>query len=261
MRHSTVPLFVATGLILLASTLARGQASEDQLRTTLETQRSGDTAAARAQVRIAQLAEQTAEALGEYRLTTQQLDRVKIYNDHLQRLVNDQEEEKTSIQRQLDDFERTEKGIIPFMQEMVDSLDQFIELDIPFNLDERTERVQRLRDSMDRADMTISEKYRQIMEAYGIETDFGRTMEAYSGKLDLGSGQEREVDFLRIGRLVLAYQTLDREETGYWNTNDRSWNKLPEEYRSYVQDGLKIARKQAAPNMLRLPVPAPEEAR
>ena len=69
---------------------------------------------------------------------------------------------------------------------------------------------------MSRADVTISEKYRRILEAYQVELDYGRTLEAYEGKL--GSGDDaRTVQFLRVGRVALLYQTLDGKETGYWD--------------------------------------------
>jgi hypothetical protein len=138
------------------------------------------------------------------------------------------------------------------MFEMIDDLAHFIELDMPFQLQERRGRVELLRDLMGRADVTVSEKYRQIMNAYQIEADFSRDTEAYDGRLG-----ERRVDFLRVGRVLLAYQTPDRAETGFWNKNTREW-EVANEYRNDVIEGLRIARMQAAPNLLRLPLPAPE---
>jgi hypothetical protein len=131
---------------------------------------------------------------------------------------------------------------------------------MPFVLGERKERIDRLRDNMDRADVTISEKYRQIMDAYQIEANFGRDVEAYTGPLQLGDGPERQVDFLRVGRMLLAYQTADGSETGFWNKISREWETLDDEYRRSINDGLRIARKQAAPQMLKLPIPAAEGA-
>jgi hypothetical protein len=206
---------------------------------------------ARSQTRIAQLADQTTELLGEYRVTCQRLDRIKIYNQNLQRLVADQDAEKQDIQRQLTSFTEVQQDIVPLMYEMIDDLNSFIELDMPFQLKERRDRVSLLRDLMDESEVTVSEKYRQIMNAYQIEADFGRTTEAYDGLLG-----DRKVDFLRVGRVLLAYQTPDRAETGFWNKNTREWQEA-NEFRNDVTEGLRIARKQAAPNLLRLPVPGP----
>ena len=70
-------------------------------------------------------------------------------------------------------------------------------------------------------------------------------------------GIARTVDFLRIGRLGLYYQTLDNEETGNWDKGDQQWEELEDEYRRSIRDGLRIARKQSPPTLLRLPVDAP----
>ncbi len=246
-----LPLLFLTGPVI---------ASDAALAASLETQTSSDRNSARSQVRVTQLADETMNLLGDYRVTVQTLDRLTIYNDHLQKLVNDQEEEKTSIQEQLDNFAVVEQEIVPLMMDMIDSLGQFIELDVPFLLDERRGRVDRLRDIMDQSEVTVSEKYRQIMDAYQIETTFGRDIEAYKGPLQI-DGVERQVDFFRVGRILLAYQTPDREQTGFWNKENSRWESLPDEYRNFVTQGLRIARKQAAPDLLRLPVSAPEVAR
>ena len=227
-------------------------AQERTLNTALSEQKSSVQDAARSQTRVAQLADQTTELLGDYRVTIQRLDRVRIYNENLESLVRDQEREKLDIQRQLTSFQEVQQEIIPLMFDMIDDLAQLIELDMPFQLRERRDRVQLLRDIMEQSDVTVSEKYRQIMNAYQIEADFGRTTEAYDGQLG-----DRKVDFLRVGRVLLAYQTPDREETGFWNKNTGEW-EVANEFRNDVVEGLRIARQQAAPNLLRLPLPAPE---
>jgi hypothetical protein len=232
--------------------LGHAVAQERTLNTALSEQKSSVQDAARSQARIAQLADQTTELLGEYRVTIQRLDRVRIYNENLQSLVNDQQAEKENIERQLTSFQEVQQEIIPLMYDMIDDLASFVELDMPFQLTERRNRVQMLRDIMEQSDVTVSEKYRQIMNAYQIEADFGRTTEAYDGQLG-----DRKVDFLRVGRILLAYQTPDRAETGFWNKNTREW-EVADDFRNDVVEGLRIARQQAAPNLLRLPVPAPE---
>lgn len=251
----TAGLIVAT--VLLLPSANRAQDVDSLIGTSMEVQVATDNAARRSQVRVSQLADETSELLADYRLTMQRLDRLKIYNDHLATLVADQETEMVTMQDQMENFEVVEQEIVPLMMNMIESLSQFIELDVPFLLDERRDRVERLRSVMDQSEVTVSEKYRQIMGAYQIETTFGRDIEAYQGRLDL-EGQERQVDFLRVGRILLAYQTPDRDITGFWNPQSGAFEQLPDDYRNSITQGLRIARKQAAPNLLRLPIPAPE---
>jgi hypothetical protein len=251
----TPPCRPGTRAILLLMTLllpGLASAQQDTLEAALAEQKSGVQEAGRSQARIAQLAEQTSELLGEYRVAAQRLDRVRIYNDNLEALVRDQQREQEDIDRQLASFQVVQQEIVPLMFEMIDDLERFIELDLPFQLEERRTRVRLLRDVMERSDVTVSEKYRQIMGAYQIEADFTRTTEAYDGMLG-----DRRVEFLRVGRVLLAYQTPDRAITGFWNKNTGEW-QIDDSYRNDVVEGLRVARKQAAPNLLRLPLSAPE---
>lgn len=234
-------------------------AQERVLRTAMQVKSAADTNSVRSQETIDSLANQTAELLGEYRLAVQTLERVRVYNSHLSRLVDDQESIKADIQEQIDGADEIEQGIIPLMARMIEDLGAVIELDLPFNLDERRTRVENMRSLMDDANVTISEKYRRIMEAYQIESDFSRNIEATTANLDI-KGDVREVNFFRLGRVVLAYQTLDRSDTGFYNKSTRNWEPLPDSYRKAITEGLRIARKQAAPNLLTVPVNAPENA-
>ena len=230
------------------------------LDDSLFVQRNSDLGSKDSQAVVSDLSDETQVLLGQYRLVLQQIDRLIAYNDYVERLIVDQEAQITDISKQLDQFALIERGIVPLMLDSIDTLDKFIDLDVPFLLEERKARVARLRTIMNLSDVTVSEKYRQIMDAYQIETTYGRDIEAYTGLLEIG-GVSRQVDFLRIGRTSLTYQTPDQEETGFWNKQDKQWEKLPNKYQNYVTHGLRVARKQVTPNLLELPIEAPGEGR
>jgi hypothetical protein len=142
------------------------------------------------------------------------------------------------------------------MDRMVQTLDQFVKADVPFLQEERANRVKSLVELMGRADVAISEKYRRILEAYQIELDYGRTLEAYQGNLGQGANA-KVVQFIRLGRVALMYQTLDSGETGYWDAKRKSWVQ-DDNYRDAIKRALSVARQEGAPDLLRVPVPAPE---
>ena len=108
---------------------------------------------------------------------------------------------------------------------------------------------------MERADVTLAEKYRRILEAYQVETEYGRTLEAYRGELVLDD-VTRTVDFLRIGRVSLYYLSLDGADAGIWH--NKAWQKLDDSYRQSISQGLKVAKKQLPPDLLVLPVKTAE---
>ena len=104
--------------------------------------------------------------------------------------------------------------------------------------------------------MTAAEKFRQVVEAYQIENDYGRTIEAYKGSVEI-NGNQQEVDFLRIGRVSLSYQSIGGNYTGAWDTSAGAYVEIaPETYKANVAQGIRVARKQVAPDLLTVPVPA-----
>ncbi len=228
------------------------------VEATLAVQQSIESEAAASQVRIDQLSEQTRNALLAYRQAVTEADRLEQYNAQLERLVASQEAEVDTVRGELEELAVVQREIFPLMTQMVSGLGQFVSLDLPFLSQERVERVDELTQLMNRADVSTAEKYRRILEAYQIEIDYGRTLEAYRGIVEI-QGQPVTVDFLRFGRLALLYQTLDRNQTGAWDSGAGTWVALADRYRQPVANALRIARNQSPPDLVMLPVPAPKE--
>ncbi len=255
MRHQRpTGLFWVTLLGLL---LAGGTAPGELLAQAVEEREAANEEGTAAQRQVDELADDTEALLSNYRSALRQIESTQVYNAQMSELIAAQEEEMLSLQDQIDKIELVGRGVTPLMFRMIDSLEQFVSLDVPFLMGERSKRVAELRELMDRSDVSESEKYRRITEAYQIENEFGRTIEAYSGILDVDG---RQVDFLRVGRIALVYLTPDGGEAGAWNQQERRWEVLPASYRSGIEQGLRIARKQAAPDMIRLPIAAPVPA-
>ena len=265
-KYFSLPLFLVIAINLVYSTTSIAQEDNiedivlpdpvELLGDSLFVQNNSTIDSKDSQEKITDLSVETQELLGEYRLVLQQIDRLIAYNNYVERLITDQEEQIVNINRQLQDFALIERGIVPLMLESIETLDRFIDLDVPFLLEERKDRVNRLRVIMNESDITVSEKFRQIMDAYQIETSFGSDIEAYTGFLDI-NGESKQVDFLRIGRTSLTYQTPDQKETGFWNKQTQQWEDLPRKYTDYIKEGLRIAKKQITPDLIQLPVEAP----
>lgn len=232
------------------------QASPQTVNATVAEQVAAEKAGAASQSRINQLDDDTQRMLGDFRATVREAESLRRYNEQLELQLKSQREEVVSILKSIEEIEHTNREIYPLMQRMIETLDAFVKLDIPFLPAERATRVATLKDIMTRADVSTAEKYRRILEAYSVEMEYGRTLEAYQGKL--GEGEDaRTVDFLRVGRVALMYQTLDGDDTGYWDSSKKAWQE-DSDYDEAVTKGLKVARKQVAPDLLIVPVPAPQ---
>lgn len=228
------------------------------LDDSMEQQQQMDRDAALSQGRIDQLDEQARSDFQNFRIASRRLESLEIYNAQMDRLIQSQEQEMASIARQIEDIDDIETGALPLMIRMTETLADIVESDVPFLRDERQDRIENLKELIDRADVSAGEKYRRILEAYQVEVEYGRTIEAYRGDLVLDS-DARKVEFLRIGRIGLYYQTLDGSQMGRWNPARESWETLDSSYRTSLRDGLRIARRQAPPELLRLPINAPQQ--
>jgi len=245
-------VFMACALVSLPIG-ARGEGTVG-LDRVVEGQMDIDEASRASQQRVNELDDDTNALLSEYRRAVADAESFTAYADQLSLQVQSQNDEMASMDRQLAEVDETSREVGPLMARMLDTLDQFVALDVPFLLDERRVRVKRLKEMMGRADVTISEKYRRIIEAYQVEMDYGRTVEAFEAKQ--GDGPDaRTVQFLRIGRVGLLYQTLDEKETGFWDVTSGSW-VVDDSYAGSFKEGLAVARKTRAPELLVIPVPA-----
>lgn len=209
--------------------------------------------AAKSQEKINGITDQIDSKLQQFKTLMKEIEGLEVYNTQLRKQINNQEQEMADLNAAIDEVSVVERQITPLMMRMIDGLEQFVALDVPFLPEERANRVADLRAMMDRADVAASEKFRRVMEAYQVEMDYGRTMEAYSGIHSI-NGQERDVEFLRLGRTALIYQTRDASMQGVWNKQTRHWEELDSSYRTQITKGLRMAKKQLAPDLLMLPV-------
>jgi hypothetical protein len=240
-----------------AFALTGSHAYADTLDLLHKEQAKTQYASKKSQNKIDSLFEQTQELLGEYRAVVDETEERTVYNDHLEGLVNDQHARINSLQEQIDSIEETKRGIVPLMYRMIDTLEQFIELDIPLNIEARRARVERLRDVMKRANVTVSEQFRLVLEAYEIENAYGSTIKSETAQIDV-AGTIVTVDKFNLGRTVLLAVSLDQKTAWRWNNDSRQWDELGDEYLSSAVLAVRMANKITPFDLIKLPVVAAE---
>lgn len=244
--------FAMVGLSLVLFSMSgnvSGETNADDLNKSKQKISQTDQSGINSQKRVNDLDEQSQALLMEYRQVLAETEQLALYNRQMTAIVNSQEEELVSIATQIDEIERTERGILPLMSRMLDSLEQFVELDTPFLKQERDTRIAMLDDLLLQADVTVSEKFRRVLEAYQIEVDYGRNIEAYRAKQDNIS-----YDFLRIGRLALYRLSNDGQSAWLWHPR-KDWIALDSGYMRDLRKALKVAQQSAAPELLIVPLP------
>lgn len=226
--------------------------AEDLLDDNMTAMQSNQQSASESQVKIDALFDEERAALQSLRITQAESEQLKVYNRQLESIIGNQEEQMASFQKQIQDIESTQRGIMPLMERMLLGLDQFINLDVPFLITERKQRVADLRVLLLDANTSVSEKFRRVLEAFQIEIEYGRTIEAYRANNEV----DQTVDFLRFGRIALYAIDLNGGNPVMWDANKKSWIELSSGYARDIVKGLRIARKQASPQLLNLAMPA-----
>lgn len=216
------------------------------------------TAAAQAsQRRIDSTVAQSDKLLRQFQLVNKQIDGLQVYNAQLERQIDSQRQTMADIAESVENAALIERQIIPLSLNMLDALEQFIRLDLPFKLEDRQTSVQQVRDNMDSARFSAAEKSRQVLELYAIESEYSTTLEQFDGVLTI-AGQQRQGTFLRIGRIALLFQTADQSLTEVWSKTDNQWQTVAAgDYRRAVANAIRMAKKQAPLDMIKLPLPAP----
>lgn len=229
------------GGTLLVSEQAMAQAAES-----VEAQQ----AQAALQEQIDAADEQTREQLEELRRLERETRQLEADNASLTGRLAEEAERQQRLAIALDTLEETRAALPVIEQNMSVKLSQWIESDLPFLREERLARVER---QPDEQGANTIERINGLLEAWRVELDYGREMDSWRGRLSQ-DGSEREVDFLRVGRIGFYYLTPDGREGGVWRAESRAWQPLDDEYLREVRNGLRMAEDQRAPELLTLPL-------
>ena len=227
-----------------------GLMSSSDMESVLEIGRDNQILSAQSQDKIDLTERQTDKIVNEWKAVSKQVEGLKLYNEQKRIQIKAQLELMDKLDEQLVQVVVMQRQIPPLAQRMLESLESFINLDTPFRIEERTNRIDLVRSSLAKPKVTASEQVRQVLEAYNIEAEYGRKIDTYESTLTDGT----VVNILVVGRIGMFYQTKDEQSSGRWNNDTNSWDELPGSYRKPIRDGIRMAKKLAPTAMLMMPV-------
>ena len=257
MSNNNIRKSLVASALFGAFALASTSVAASQLTEIQKAGQQNIRASVQSQEKINNIFDQSQELLAEYRQLVEQTENLKVYNDHVAKLVADQNSQLASFDKQIGTIEGTKQGIVPLMYRMVDTLEAFIKADMPIDLTNRLARIDRLRAVLGNSAVNTSEMYRLVIEAYQIEKDLGTALVTYTDKLAVDGG-EITVNYVYVGRVALLAQSLDEKQAWMFNRTTGQWEALGQEYLESTKLAIRVAGKQAAPELLKLPVLAAE---
>lgn len=245
----TIGLFALWPLQSTANTDGRVSELEANLNTIQETNKAGS----HSQSKIDGIHEQTMALLQEFKDASERLHRYQVNIELLQQIQDRQTNKEASLKSQIARVSETETALVPMLINMVDALEGLIKQDMPFLMDERLNRISTLRQMITSPELSLPEKYRQVLDAYEIEREFGYTIETYPKEIELDNTDVR-VSILRIGRIGIYFQSKDGLQQGVWDLKGQQWKRLPAEYYSVIKSGINMASEESVPQLLELPL-------
>ena len=250
-RLSTFPL------IVVATLLGSSLAFADQIQPLLDVGEQRQNSEQVSQTKIDSMDDDTSLIINEFKTVSKQIEGLRVYNAQMRKQIERQEERLKEIDKTMKEAQVMQRQIPPFTRRMLAGIEKSIELDMPFHLAERKERIAFANAAIDNPTVSPAEGLRQVLETFNVEMEYGRKLDNYKDTIEI-EGQQREVNVLRVGRLALVYQSSDESLTGAWDNNTDEWVPLDNSYRNPTRKGLKIANRLATVDMLELPIQNPE---
>ncbi len=243
-------LVCAAGAMALTAALP----AQAQLETALSAARQSSAASAAAQRQVEEADDTAGSAVREYRAVLQQLDNTKLFVAQQQIFLDSQASEINSVRNQLGTVEQIKQGMSPMMLRMAVALEDAIKADVPFRVAERLSRVTRVQNALANPSVSPAEQYRQVLNAYKIEATYGYSTESYEGVHPEEPGNV--VDFIRFGRTSFIFVDKRDASAKRYDTGSDSWVPLDDVDSRQIRQTIRVAREQAAPEVIYAPVTA-----
>ena len=244
-------------VLLAAMTALAAPAAAQSVDSVINAENTRLQRQVQSQTRIDRIVSQTRSITDEFRAVNKEIDGLNIYNQLLEAQVARQQQKLDEIESSMSRATMINRQVLPLITRMTAALKQSVNVDIPFLMAERTERIDRIRSYLTNANISAAERFRQVLNAYAIENDYGKFVEVYRDTVTTPDG-ELNVNMLQVGRAGLYYQTLDGTTSGYWDNNERSWKSLDSSYDDKIAQAIRIAQDKVEPDLMELPIAAPE---
>lgn len=243
-------------VVLLGAGVAAAEPLEDIIESGARSVQGGQ----QAQAGIDRLHEDTLALADEYRALRRQIDGLAAYNARLERQTANQQQRLAEIDQASSEAAVLAREMVPLLLRMIDSLDTFVGLDKPFRLAERKARIAALRAGLDRAEVSLAASFSAVLDAYLMELGYGDGLSVHAAEIETADAR-RTVDVLQVGRLALFAQSEDGSISWMWDEGAHAWEPVTDGASAEaVRQGIRMARGEQPPRLLRLPLPAPTES-
>jgi len=169
--------------------------------------------------------------------------------------------ENSAIQKERDELAKKAKDsntelekISLCVKETIGKLVEKIERGLPYRIEERKKVLTNFQES---AGKDVASDVALLWQICMQEYELGFSSETYPGEVKLIDGRRKEGQYLRIGRVVLAYLTEDQLDCALSVNRNGGFEFLTEldsSQRAAIKESFLIARRQRSPAMVAFPI-------
>jgi len=167
--------------------------------------------------------------------------------------IHKEQAELTGLEVRKKEMEQINMRLEPYLDETVENLKEFVAADLPFLTEERARRIAFLEESLGDYHLSLSEKLRRVLEALHVEADYGRTLEAMDGSINL-NGKAIQGRIFRLGRTGLFFQSIDKHVIARFDATAGAWTPLDADYERELDQSMQIVDRKRPAQLLVLPV-------
>lgn len=197
---------------------------------------------------------------GEQADLTARLKAARAQADFFQKKKELEEKEVAALDKGIAELERRMVESVRLNESLIDTLDavvvrleNFVNRDLPFLMDERRARIAGLKEALARPDFTGAEKLRRVLEALQVEANYGNVAEVYQEKI-MVNDEEVHADMVRIGRVSVYWLTPDGERVGEYDRGQGKWVELDHKYAHTINVTREMALRLRSGEVVSLPL-------
>jgi len=250
--------WIRTSLLAGAAAAAGAAHAQSPLDQALQVARQSTQEGAQAQEQINNVADDADDLERQYLALQSQIEDQEVFIEQQEVFLQSQDVEISELNRQLERVDNLEAEIMPMLLEMTVALEEFIEQDLPFQMELRQSRLDRIRDNLGDATVSPAETYRVILNAYEIESSYGRSLRVYEDNVDV-DGEAQRVKYLQLGRVALIRDIPDGGMQ-IMTAKNQERRDLPGRFASNVQRAIRIGEEVTTPEVFIAPLPGPSQA-
>ena len=128
-------------LIMVATLLGSTLVFSDQIQPLLDIGEERQVSEQASQTKIDSMDDDTSLIVNEYKTVSKQIEGLRVYNAQMRMQIDRQEARLKEIDKTMKEAQIMQRQIPPFTRRLLAGIEKSIELDMPFHLAERKERV------------------------------------------------------------------------------------------------------------------------